>query len=127
MISASQIQQTMRPSGMIAPQITHLLSQAMYADICTIGILSQNPFHGETDQSYLAEGRLTRPSLCHSLYVCRYHIYEFCAAWGVGEHPARNLAERVPVSMCPAGADQRAQGVFHLVWFYTEVLCRFGI
>lgn len=113
MISASQIQQTIRPSGMIAPQITHLLSQVMYADICTIGILSQNLFHGETNQSYLAEGRLTRPSLCHGLYVCCYHIYEFRVAGGVGEHPARNLAERISVSMCPAGADQRAQGVFY--------------
>ena len=49
MISASQIKQTIRPSGMIAQQITHLLSQAMYADICTIGILSQNPFQKDDE------------------------------------------------------------------------------
>ena len=61
------------------------------------------------------------------LYVCRYHIYEFCVAWGVGEHPARNLVQRVPVSMCSAGADQRAQGIFYRVRFYAEVLCRFWV
>ena len=70
-----------------------------------------------------------RPSLplIHALYVCCHHVNKLCVAWSLYKRSPGDLIQCVPVPMGPAGADQRAQGVFYRVWFYTEVLCRFGI